>query len=330
MRPCTPLCWRSVILAVTLTVSGWACAQPEGWVINSRDYLSEEDQIGALWQLDLASGDARLEGRSRIQQFLFIEGLAFSGDEQLFGVDDSTNTLVRIGTRSGNAVAVGQESGNLGLPQGNHDFGMTFTCEGRLLISTDSESLGLSLYEVDPETGQAERIGDLGAPIVDMTSLGDQVYGIGRGMASEDNQASPNLYRIDPETGRAELIGALGSEADFYNKAGLAADSDGTLWAVTERRERSDRDSSRPSQVLRIDPATGQAERVAEVGSAESGGTLIGVESLAIAPPGDCSRGVAAGVGSIPVPALSAPALWLLTLLVVTLAVTTLRRPGTN
>ncbi|RFF27181.1 hypothetical protein DZK25_09385 [Wenzhouxiangella sp. 15181] len=319
-----------MVLAVTLTASVWVWAQPQGWVINSRDYLSEEDQIGALWELDLASGDARLEDRSRIQQFLDIEGLSFSLDRQLYGIDDDTNTLIRIGTSSGNAIAVNQEMGNLGLPSGNHDFGMTFTCEGRLLISTDSESLGLSLYEADPETGQTERIGDLGAPIVDMTSLGNHVYGIGRGMATDANGAAPNLYRIDTATGRAELVGALGEEAGLYNKAGLAADSDGTLWAVTDRRQQSDRDSSRSSQVLRIDPATGQAERVADVSSTDDGGSLIGLESLAIAPPDDCGRGALAGTGAIPVPVLSAPALWTLVLLVLALAAVPLRRLGAN
>src|SRR5699024_5947233 len=154
-------------------------------------------------------------------------------------VDDDTNTLIRIGTESGNAIAVGQSPGNLGLPAGNHDPGITFTCDGRLLVSIDSATLGVSLYEGDPETGRLERIGDLGAPIVDMTSLGDQIYGIGRGMASDGQPASPNLYRIDIESGRAELVGPLGDEADLYNKAGLAADAEGVLWAVTDRRNSS-------------------------------------------------------------------------------------------
>ena len=324
MRAATPLCWRSVILVVSLAASAFAWAQPQGWVINSRDYLSEEDQIGALWQVDLSTGVARLEGRSRIQEFFFIEGLSFSDDDRLYGVDDSTNTLVRIGTQSGNAIAVGQTLRNLGLPQGNHDFGMTFTCDGRLLVSTDSEALGLGLYEVDPETGEAARIGDLGAPIVDMTSLGDRVYGIGRGMASDANEASPNLYLIDPETGRAEFVGALGSEAGFYNKAGLATDSEGTLWAITDRRNTADRDASLASQILRIDPQTGRAERVAETTSAESGGALIGIESLAITGPGECTRGIPAEAPAIPT--LSLPALWALALLVLVLAAAPLRR----
>lgn len=328
MRVSTPLCWRSVILAVAVAASALAWADPQGWAINSRDYLSEEEKIGALWELDLSNGSARLENRSRIEDFFFIEGLAFNGEGRLYGVDDSTNTLLRVGLQSGNAIPVGQTTGNMGLPQGNHDFGMTFTCDGRLLVSTDSETLGLGLYEADPETGAVTRIGDLGAPIVDLASWGDRVYGIGRGMASDANPAAPNLYLIDTRSGRAELVGALGDEADLYNKAGLATDSEGTIWAVTDRRVPSARDDSLPSQILRIDPVSGRAEYVADVASTEDGSGLIGIESLALAPPSSCDR--THHGQAWPVPVLSLPALWVLGLLVLALAAVSFRRLGAS
>lgn len=328
MRSRAPHYWRCVALAVGLAVGAFAWAEPDGWAINSRDYLSEDHRIGALWQVDLESGSAELGERSRIANFIFIEGIAFDGDGLLYGVDDDTNTLVRIGTQSGNAVAVDQTIGNLGLSQGNHDFGLTFTCDGRLLMSTDSESLGVSLYEADPQTGEAQRIGDLGAPIVDLTSLGDTVYGIGRGLASDAYPASPYLYRIDIETGSAEPVGPLGAEAGLYNKAGLAADADGQLWAVTERRESSDDSRSLPSQVLRIDPATGQAEAVSRTRAEDTGADLIGIESLAIAGPGECSRGTP--IAASPIPSLSRPGQWLLGLLFLALAALSLRRLGTT
>lgn len=305
MRRFAPLWWRCICLVVALASSAVVCAQPDAWVINSRDYLSDDERIGALWSLDLGSGEARLDGRSRIAEFIFIEGLSFSPDGDLFGVDDSTNSLVRVGQQSGAAIAVAQSPGNLGLPQGNHDFGLTFTCDGRLLVSTDSEALGLGLFEADPSTGEASRIGDLGAPIVDLASLGDQVFGIGRGMASDDNAAAPNLYRIDVDTGQARLVGALGPQAGLYNKAGLAADAEGNLWAVIDRRDPASPDLSLPSRVLRIDPATGTAEAVAAASSLENGQGLIGIESLAIVAPGECDRGTPAGSQAIPV--LSGP-----------------------
>ncbi|HSH27328.1 MAG TPA: hypothetical protein VK972_06130 [Wenzhouxiangella sp.] len=317
-----------MVLAIAMVASTPVWANPQAWVINSRDHASDQERVGALWSLDLATGQARLDGRSRIADFIFVEGMAFRDEERLYGVDDDTNTLIRIGTDSGNAIAVGQSAGNLGLRSGNHDPGITYTCDDRLLVSTDSASLGVSLYEGDPETGRLERIGDLGVPIVDMTSLGDQVYGIGRGMASDDQPASPNLYRIDIESGRAELVGPLGEEAGLYNKAGLAADADGTLWAVTDRRDPSRTAQSLASQVLRIDPATGRAERVASARAADTGAALIGIESLAIAPPLACDRGTP--VESVAIPMLSAPALWMLGLLMLAVAAAPLRRQAGN
>ncbi|RFF30174.1 hypothetical protein [Wenzhouxiangella sediminis] len=297
-------------------------------MINSRDHVSTDTRVGALWSLDLETGRASLQGRSRIQEYFFVEGMAFRDEERLYGVDDQTNTLVRIGTESGNAIAVAQTQGNLGLPSGNHDFGVTFTCDGRLLISTDSVSLGVGLYEANPETGELSRIGNTGAPIVDMASVGEQVFGIGRGMASDAQPASPNLYRLDVETGRAELVGPLGAEVDLYNKAGLAADADGTLWAVTDRRDPARSDDSIGSQVLRIDPSTGRAERVTETRAADTGGELIGIESLAIAPPGACERGAPTEPSAIPV--MSPAGLWAMLVLVFILAVAPLRRLGGN
>lgn len=329
MRAFTPLLQGCVALAVFLAASASAWAEPQGWVINSRGDFPDSSRIGALWSIDLASGEARLEGRSRIEDYIFIEGLSFGSDERLYGVDDDTNTLVRIGTTSGNAVAVNQTVRNLALPLDNHDFGLAHTCDGRVLVSTDSATLGSALYEADAETGELTRIGAIGAPVVDLATIGDQVFGIGRGMASDGNPAAPNLYRIDIETGQAELVGALGSAADLYNKAGLASDADGRLWAVTERRNPAAPDRSIASQVLLIDSDTGRAQRVAETIVHDSREALVGIESLAIAPPGDCDRG-AAPVEPELVPLLSPAGRWLLLLLVVGLAASQLRRAPAN
>jgi hypothetical protein len=318
-----------VLLIVALTVSVPAWAQPEAWVINSRGDFSDSTRIGALWTVDLATGQAELEGRSRIDAYIFIEGLSFSADGELFGVDDDTNTLVRLGTSSGNAVAVNQAERNLDLPLANHDFGLSFTCDGRLLVSTDSGSLGSALYEADPATGKALLIGETGAPIVDLATIGDQVFGIGRGMASEAHPASPNLYLVDPVGGEAALIGPLGSAVDSYNKAGLATDADGTLWAVTERRSPSDPDRSIASQIIRIDPHTGMAEHVAYTQATEYGQELVGVESLAVAPPGDCDRGIAPVQPAV-VPVMTDPGRWLLVLCVLALAAFSLRRAAAS
>src|SRR5699024_10152305 len=133
------------------------------------------------------------------------------------------------------------------------------------------------------------------------------------------------------ESGRAELVGPLGDEADLYNKAGLAADAEGVLWAVTDRRNSSGAAQSQASQVLRVDPATGRAERVSDAQAADTGSALIGIESLAIAPPLACARGVP-GQPAAPaaVPVMSGPALWVLGLLMLAVAAAPLRRLGGN
>lgn len=323
MRPFTPLKVRSVLLAVLMAASGFAWAQPFGYGINSRGDFKDDARVGALWTINLATGEADREGRTRISNYIFIEGLSFGPDVLLYGVDDDTNTLIRIGLGSGNAVPVGGDN-NLGLPAGNHDFGMTFTCSGDLLMTTDSNDLGRNLYSVNPETGETTLIGDLGVPIVDMASLGNRVFGIGRGMDAAGNPESPNLYLIDPVTPSATLVGPLGGEADLYNKAGLAADSGGNLWAVTERRDPGTPATSIASQILLVDPETGLAERQAETTTATGSEALVGIESLAIAPAGSCSD--SGTVGDVPeIPVMSERAYALLVIVLFALGLLRLR-----
>lgn len=315
MRVCTPLCWRSVILVVSLAASLAAWAQPTGYAINSRGNFQDSSRVFALWRIDLATGAETYVGWTGRGDYIDIEGIAFDSEGRLFGADDSEDTLVRIGTETGNAIPVGGEIRNMGISTDiSMDFGMTFTCEGQLLVSSAGEE---SLYVADTETGALESLGSLGVPIVDMATVGSTIYGIGLGTDGDGNALAPHLYRIDANAPAAELIGPLGSEASPYNQAGLAADESGQLWAITDRnRVDNDSSSERPSEILRIDPASGAATRVAE--------TIVGIESLAITPPGDCSRGTSPQASAVP--ALSMPALWLLAIVVMAVAATSLRR----
>lgn len=319
MPAITPL-FRSVLLAVTLTASGWACAQPFGYSINSRGDFEDSSRVFALWRIDLATGEESYIGWTGQGDFIDIEGLAFNAEGKLFGVDDSTHTLVRIGTESGNAAPVGGSVSNLGIPLGQSmDFGLTFTCNGQMLVSSAGNN---EIYLGDPESGRLERIGDTGVPIVDLATIDDVVYGIGKGTNSAGQPVAPNLYRIDAEAPTVELIGALGEQASAYNQAGLAADGDGNLWAITDRNRVGDGGTAEPSEILRIDPATGRAEKVAE--------TIVGIESLAIAPPSSCDGGNRGDPppgpdDSSPIPTLSDGARGLLILLLLALAASRLR-----
>ncbi|MFW5927133.1 MAG: hypothetical protein ACOCSR_03700, partial [Wenzhouxiangella sp.] len=226
MRALTPLS-RSVLLVVVLTASGASWAQPYGYSINSRGYSTDDSLVQALWRIDLATGEESYVGWTGRGDYIDIEGLASNAENELYGVDDSTHTLVRIGTETGNAAAVGGSASNMGIPLGQSmDFGLTFTCSGEMLVSAAGSG---ELYRGDPETGRLELLGSLGVPIVDMAAIGDRIYGIGKGTDRDGDPVTPNLYRIDPEGPAAELIGALGSEASAYNQAGLAADAEGKL-----------------------------------------------------------------------------------------------------
>lgn len=263
-----------IFLAILIASSG-AVAEPYGYTVNSRGFLPD-DQMHRLWRLDLSTGAAEQLGQTG---FLDIEGLAFDADGQLFGADDESMTLIRINTNSGFSTPVANTRTNMGLPFQPMDFGMSFTCDGRLLVSSDDQR---SLFEADPTTGVLTRIGtigSLGVPITDIAAWGDTLYGIGEGAAGSTSGGAANLYRIDVETATATVIGPLGEAVFPYANAGLAFDADGVLWAVTDRRDGGAVDL--PSQVLRIDPATGQATHVANT-------AVVGFESLAIAPPGGC------------------------------------------
>lgn len=262
-----------------LAVQSVAWAEPIGLAVNSRGFLSE-DQIHVLWRVDLSDGGVERIGQTG---FLDMEGLALSPDGTLYGADDESKTLVTVSTATGFSSPVGGQASNMGLPLAQPmDFGMTFTCTGELLVSSDTEQ---TLFRASLDSGRLERIGapgSLGVPITGIASWGDAVYGIGQGITGTDGEFeadAPNLYRIDPEAGTAELVGSLGNAVLPYANAGLAFDESGVLWALTDRRANGVPDI--PSEILRIDLATGTATKSADA-------ALVGFESLAISAPAGC------------------------------------------
>lgn len=274
------VCLAKTVLALALLLAhAVAWAQPAGLAVNSRGFTAEED-IHVLWRVDLSSGQVERIGQTG---FIDMEGLALDAEGTLYGADDESKTLVTINVNSGFSSPVGGLRNNMGMPLAQPmDFGMTFTCDGELLVSSDTER---SLFSASLDTGRLQRIGQAGsldAPITDLASWGGQVYGIGQGLAGEDGMFTtdaPNLYRIDPVNATAEFIGSLGEAVLPYANAGLAFDDAGNLWAITDRRANGIPDIE--SEILRIDLETGRAQKTADAG-------LVGFESLAIAPPGGC------------------------------------------
>lgn len=259
-----------------------AQAAPDGYSINS-DSASNLNS-DSLYVIDLATGAHTRLGRvqSQGQIKIDVEGLAFAPDGTLYGVDDDSMTLFPINTTDG--VVLGQQEVNIsGMPSGGgNDFGLTFACDGNLYATSVATK---ALYRIGPD-GVAIQIGatgSLGANISALAAYGNpvQLYGLGNGLTGEGTVDSRRLYAIDAQTGQATALPQeLGAAVDPYNQAGLAFDSAGTLWAITDRRAALGGDF--PSQIIRIDTSTGIATHSAV--TAEQG-----FESLAITPPQGCN-----------------------------------------
>ncbi len=267
-------------------------------------YVSSFDR---LYRVDLGTGTQALVGDFRLasnERVFDVEGLAFAPDGTLFAVSDASEVLLRINPATGFSTVVG----GLGLTgQGtgagnNLDFGLGFTCDGKLWLAAETAS---KLWEVNTATGATRLVGALGAKITGLAGRGAQLFGIG---ASGDER----LYQIDTTTGVASAIGTgLGSTLRF-DDGGLDFDADGVLWAVLDYRPTS---PNRASDLARIDTATG-------VGTLTGHSIADDGEGLAIAPP----RCAPAGGGVVSnVPAGNVPGQALLAALVAVLGGLALR-----
>ncbi len=313
MRFASPTLCRAFALTTLLVASGMACAQTFGLAVNSRGNEVDSQRVDALWRINLETGDAEYIGWTA---FFDLEGLAFSANGDLLGADDDSKTLVRVSQSSGLAIPIGGQvnRSNMGVSLStNLDFGMALDCRDRAWVVSSSQQ---TLFAADLSSGELTAIGEpgaLAAPISDIAIRGNEVFGIGVGLNVDGSPAAPNLYSIDLASGRASLIGPLGDQALPYNNAGLDFDADGVLWAVTDRRAVPGGDF--PSAVLRIDTATGQAQRVSE--------TIIGLESLAIGPASAC--GLSGTADALAVPLLSLEALLALILVLLGVGVVQVR-----
>jgi len=310
-----------LVLVLPFTSIG---AAPIAYSVNSDS--PDANFADHLYSIDLATGVATRIGEVRALEPNInsdIEGLAFDTNGRLFGADDADETLLTLNLGSGQATSVNGSTFNLQLSQANYDFGLTFTCDGSLLMVADQPR---SLFEVDDAIGQSTLRGvngSLAAPISGIAAFGDLVYGIGQGSDDGVTPLSPNLYLIDPVTGTASLIGPLGNAVSPYRDAGLAFDSSGGLWAITDRRDINAQDLA--SQVLSINTATGEASLVSEIPVTDG---AVGFESLAIAAPAGCSRPPNTfGVNPEGVPSLDQWALLLLIMLLGGIGFRRLRQP---
>lgn len=255
-----------------------AAAAPVGYSVNS-----DAPDGDSLYQIDLGTGQETLIGK--LQSLGVVrsdtEGLAIDPTGVLWGVDDESQKLFPINTGDG-AVEYQSEVGIIGIGTlSGNDFGMTFTCSGDAYVTSVATH---SLYRISMN-GTATLIGSVGALGANISAIAawgspPKLYALGNGLISEGGpQDNRTLYSIDLNTGVAEPIGPVGPAVADYYQAGLSFDSEGTLWAITDRRGA---EQTFGSQILTLDTQTGLA-------TLHFTTTGVGYESLAVAAPGGCS-----------------------------------------
>lgn len=283
--------WLVALLLMSTTVA----AEPMAYGVGFRD----------LYRIDLATGQHTLIGPIGFND---VEGLALDSAGNLYGAVDatsasggtSTDFLILISKQNGRGTLLGGLSGLAGAgPDGHLDYGLAYTCDNRLWLSSETTQ---ELWEVNRVNGDVRRVGSTGASLSGLAGLGDQLYGVSVGSGA-------SLYRVDRNTATATLIGPLGVGGPTEN-VGLDFDADGVLWAVLDPR-----DTSKPTRVARVNLQTGAATLVSNINFD------VGFKGLAIAPVAPCS--VAPGTAPTSVP-VDSP--WLLGLIVLGIAGFAFRR----
>jgi hypothetical protein len=324
--------YKFIRFAIVLVVSAFAFsanAAPMAYSVNSDS--GNPDTEDSLYVIDLTNDSGQRRGTLTSGIVGDIrrdtEGLAFSPDGTLWGIDDNSLTLFPINLGSGTIILADE----IQLPGfqagGGNDFGMTFSCDGSLYVTS---VVTRTLYQLDME-GNIQIVGNEGAldaNISAIAAIGNpvQLYGLGNGQFQTGQTDSPNLYSIDANTGVATMIGALGGQVGEYNQGGLAFDSIGGLWAITDRRIINNSIEDLPSQILSINTNTGIATVMGNTGGIDEVGE-VGFESLAIGPPSMCG-GIAARSGPITegIPTLDATSRLLVIFSLMLIGFTILRR----
>lgn len=265
---------RRLALACAILLPLGVAAAPIG-------YVSSFDR---LYRVDLGSGQQTLVGDFRLannDRVFDVEGLAFAPDGVLYGVSDASEVLLRINPATGVSSVVGSLGlAGQGTGAGNNlDFGLGFTCDGKLWLAAETAS---KLWEVNATSGATRAVGAMGAKITGLAGRGQQLFGIG---ASGDER----LYRINTSTGAASAIGSGLGNGIRFDDGGLDFDAAGNLWAVFDYRPT---EPNRASDLARIDPETG-------IGTLTGRSIADDGEGLAIAPP-SCAPTGGATASNVP------------------------------
>jgi len=216
---------RAFIATLVLAVSG---------IHANAGTVAYGEAFDTLYSVDLSTrtatpiGAAGTWGGASIAN---VEGLTFGPNGKLYAVSDTLlKALMTIDTATGLANVIGPLGGGSGLGDSGQgtfdvlDLGMTFTCDGRLWLSSGFTG---SFWQVDPSSGATVKVGNLGATITGLTARGNQVFGAG-------SQDDPNLYSIDLATGHATSVGPYGQGLNPITTASPGFDATGKLWLVVD------------------------------------------------------------------------------------------------
>ncbi len=127
-----------------------------------------------------------------------INGIAFDGAGQLFGLDAETDELVQLDTTTGDATVIGP----LGIDLGRT--GMAYDCANDVIYGVDADSE--TLFEVDTSSGQA----------VNLQPLPLEFEYVGLEYNPRDGtlwaSTGPRLFAIDPSGGSITYVGDFGKD----------------------------------------------------------------------------------------------------------------------
>lgn len=289
---------RRLLRAAACTLACTAAFTAAGAFAATIGYAVRSDVDRKLYRIDMSTGVAAEVGATGFSK---IEALAMNAAGEIYGVNPATAQLVKCSSVTGACTAVGLL---IGLPQVQANAGLTFTPDGAMYLAANAV-----VYRVDPASGAASPLGGTGPALSGLAGVAatanctSGLFGIG------GNSDRGKLYCINTATGAVTLLGPLS-----VNPLDSGLDGDpvtGILWGI------SDDD---PGQVFAINPSTLAVSNLNTVTLA--GAPIGGFESLAIAHVADPIPLVTV----LPVPTLSATALWVLSLLLMSAAIFSQRR----
>lgn len=284
-----------IAAAIVLTSLGVnAVAEPFGY----------GEAFDTLYRIDLATGQAQAIGPAGSIEGIriaYLEGLTYAPNGELYAVSDGVKALVRLDVKTGAATVIG--SGGITGQSGQLDPALAFTCDGRLWMSTAATG---KFWQVDPGTGVATLVGNLGYKITGLAAHDNILYGAG-------SNGDEGLYRIDPATAQTTLIGRFGSTVPYASAVGLSFDNVGQLWAsVAYNPPRHDSDPLvKWNDYAKVDLVTGAVTVLGPI-TGPNPLQFVSIKGLAI-PSNACLTGNATAT---PLPAISHLGLLLLGVLI--------------